>query len=229
MSRSKSWRGMAPVCLLVTLMLPAAAGADDQDPRCAGAKTKVAVSGSSVQGWTVKGEGTWEVTGADGVLLEYRIDMDRYQAEMRTGAKGPWTVTQFFPYQECRKHTLRVYVFPAFRDGDRLFACLEHGSSAPKPFEFNCDPLAKIDSCAWQCSDDECTGTCTASASSGIPDYQAWWGLNDAHYEAVEGASKGPWKKEITCAPGERVNFKVRSRNGTGIWSKPAEWICGKQ
>jgi hypothetical protein len=220
--------GILGACGLVLVLFPAVAGAAGTAERCAAASTQVSVQTSSVQGWSIQAAGIWSAAGgADGVLLEYRIDMDRYQSETRTGTSGSWSISQEYLHH-CGKHTLRVFSFPMIRDGDRVVACLENGSSTPRPFEFSCEPVARIDSCDWKCSEDECRGTCTGSAREGVPDYAAYWGLNNAHYEAVEGFTPGPWTHDVTCQPGEKVTFKVRGRNGTGVWSKVAERVCGE-
>ncbi|HYG62026.1 MAG TPA: hypothetical protein VEL74_05565 [Thermoanaerobaculia bacterium] len=225
--------------ILATLLLAACAGtagaADGKTvaERCAAATASAVVANSSTaeaapldSGWTVQAEGTWAAGAADGVLLEIRIDMDRYHSETRTGASGAWRVSQDFNL--CGKHTLRVFAMPMVQDGDRLVHCLERGTSAPQTFDLPCEPVARIDSCTWQCTEDDCAGSCTAGARSGVPDYVAHWGLNDSGYHAVEGFSRGPWTHEVVCKPGEKVTFKVRGRNGTGRWSNVAERACGQ-
>jgi hypothetical protein len=225
--------------LLAAALLAAcagAAGAADgtlaQKCETATAAVTIATSSTAVvsppaSGWTIQAGGTWSAAGgADGVLLEYRVDMDRYQSETRTGTAGTWSISQDFNL--CGKHTLRVFAMPMVRDGDRLVHCLERGTSAPQPVDLPCEPVARIDSCTWKCSEDECAGSCTASAQAGVPDYVAHWGINDSGYAAVEGFSRGPWTREVVCRPGERITFKVRGRNGTGRWSNVAERACGR-
>jgi hypothetical protein len=232
-------RTLAAVLLAVFLIVAGtrAAGAADGKTvaeRCAKATAAVTIATSSTAeagtpaaGWTLQAQGTWSAGGgAAGALLEVRIDMDRYQSETHTGAGGEWSLSQDFPF--CGKHTLRVYSMPMLREGELLINCLERGASVPLPVELPCEPVAQIDSCTWQCNEDDCTGSCTASARSGVPDYVAHWGLNDRGYQAVEGYSRGPWSHDVICKPGEKVTFKVRGRNGTGRWSGVAERACGQ-
>jgi hypothetical protein len=105
------------------------------------------------------------------------------------------------------------------------------GSSAPRRFEISCAPKAEIVDCQWECEAGEtpqCSGVCTASARLGKGGYLPFWGLNgEGWQQAAESASEGPWSFPVTCAPGQRISFKVRDRSGRGLWSEVDEIGCG--
>lgn len=212
---------------LAGLLLPAAARAADS---CAAASAAVAVTEVVFADGVVTAHGSWEVQGAGSAMLEYRIDQDRLQSEVRPGAAGTWEVTQAFAL--CGPHTLRVYAFPAVQEGGRLVHCLERGASQPARFTVSCAPVARIDGCSWECAGEgaerRCTGTCTASASGGRSLPMPFWGLDGAGFQAVPPPSAGPWTQPVSCTPGQRVSFKVRDRNGAGAWSAVAERACGE-
>lgn len=92
-------------------------------------------------------------------------------------------------------------------------------------------PTAEIVDCQWHCSpgnDGQCTGTCTASASGGAPGYMPFWGLNGEDWQqGAEASSEGSWNHPVTCKPGQRISFKVRDRDGRGLWSGVDEIGCG--
>lgn len=215
---------------LAGLLLPAerARAAD----ACAAASAAVAIAEASFADGVLTAHGSWEVSGASalsGVMVEYRIDQDRLQSEVRPGTSGTWEVTQGFTI--CGPHTLRVFAFPAVQEGGRLMHCLERGVSQASRFTVSCAPLAQIDSCAWECSgaaaERRCSGTCTGSASGGRGLYIPFWGLGGAGFQPVPPPFAGPWNQPVTCAAGQRVSFKVRDRHGSGAWSEVAERACG--
>jgi hypothetical protein len=39
---------------------------------------------------------------------------------------------------------------------------------------------------------------------------------------------EGPFTQAVTCMPGQKISFKVRDRDGRGLWSNVAELGCGK-
>lgn len=195
---------------------------------CASASATVTLSELKVVGeGTIQTQGTWQVAGgAAGVMLEARIDSDRMQSEAQAGAAGTWSMTQEVT-QGCGRHTLRVYAFPYVQDGPRQVHCLKKAASTPKPFEISCAPVGEIVDCQWECSgEDQCAGTCTASARKGRLMYVPHWGVNGEAWQAGE-PSEGPWTHPVACKPGQRISFKVRDRDGRGQWSGVDEIGCG--
>jgi hypothetical protein len=179
----------------------------------------------------IKAHGTWQVKGgASAVMLEYRVDMDRQQSEVRPGETGTWEVTQ--PWKKCGVvYTLRVYAFPVVAVGPRLVHCLERGASVPSRFTISCAPTAEIAGCQWNCKgaeeDRHCSGTCSASAKGGRPPYLPFWGIDQLDFQPAVPPAEGPWTHPVACAPGQRISFKVRDYHGTGVWSPVVEKECG--
>ncbi|HTQ80129.1 MAG TPA: hypothetical protein VMM92_09035 [Thermoanaerobaculia bacterium] len=177
----------------------------------------------------VKSKGTWKATGgpAKGVLLEYRLDSDRYQAETQTGTSGAWQYNEDF--NGCGSHVLEVIAFPGVVENGRTIYCLQIGKTNKAIFDLPCQGMtATLDCSGWTCKDGRCTGTCRGEANGGEWGYVALFGVNDANYVAVRDSQKGPWTQTVTCAPGERVSFKVRDHLGAGGFSPLAERPCGK-
>lgn len=208
--------------LLILLAVPVHAA-----DLCASASSAVTLSELTMVGeGAVQVKGSWQAAGsAAGVMLEIRIDSDRMQSEAQAGTSGSWAITQEVT-QGCGKHTLRVYAFPYVQDGTRQVHCLKQAASAPKPFEISCAPAVEIVDCRWECSGEECAGTCTASARKGKLLYLPHWGLNGDGWQSGE-ASQGPWTHPVACKVGQRISFKVRDRDGRGQWSEVDEIGCG--
>lgn len=216
----------AVLWISLSLLLPSLAGAADV---CAAARAGLTITDFSVEEGMVKARGTWEVgEGSPGVLIEYRIDQDRYQLESWSGAAGTWEFIQAFP--ACDRHTVRVNAFPSVKDGARVVHCVENVGSVTRTFDLSCAPVADLGLCEWECSEGppaRCAGTCTGTGRSGVRGKVALRGINDDNYELVEGPRQGPWTFTVTCAPGERVSFKLRDNDGTGAFSNVAERPCG--
>jgi len=202
---------------------------------CARAGAVVTLPSVSHAGGKLQASGTWQASGgAKGLLLEVRIDADRDQAESWSGAAGKWDVAM--DYKECGSHLLEVYVYPTVVEGGREVHCLAGGSSARANFTVNCTPRAELQCDGWKCADGRCTGTCIGKGMNGRWGYAPFFGVIGANGAAgVSGAdwkyldaSPGPWTQEITCAPGDRVAFKVRDRLGAGAFSPVVEQPCGK-
>jgi hypothetical protein len=210
----------------------AAAPALAQD-LCSAATASVTITGLEVGETSIAAKGTWQVGGgAVGILLDYRIDNGRGQMESRAGASGSWDIARMEPGdKKCGRHTLRVYAYPSVQDGAKQLHCVAQGSSEPRQFEISCTPKAEIADCQWECSGGEtpqCSGNCSAGARLGRPGYLPFWGLNgEGWQQGAEVPSEGPWSHPVTCAPGQRISFKVRDRNGRGLWSEVDEIGCG--
>lgn len=178
---------------------------------------------------TVQASGTWKAPGgpARGVLLEYRLDSDRYQAETQSGTAGKWTYRE--PYKDCGYHVLEVVAFPSVVEEGRTVYCLPLGKTVKSFFQSPCQTMtSKLDCAGWKCQDGRCTGTCTGNAAGGQWGYVALFGVDDANYVALPSSPHGPWSQTVTCAPGQRVTFKARDRLGAGGFSPVSERPCGQ-
>ncbi len=224
--------------LLLSFAMAASARADTPKPDraaaplCAAARVAVAKTGFTADAsGNFRATGTWQASGgATGVFLEYRIDSDRYKSEWQQGAAGQWAYADSFP--ECGGHTTRIHAIPLVTVGDHEVICFEQDRSVAANFESACLPAAAIVGCSWTCQAGPpavCSGSCTARASGDPVGFAPYWGLDDGGYAAgQEGSRSGPWTERITCAPGERVSFKVRGHGGAGGWSPPVEIPCGQ-
>jgi hypothetical protein len=181
------------------------------------------------EGGILKASGSWTAPGgpAKGVLLEYRLDSDRYQAETQAGTSGKWTCSE--SYKDCGYHVLEVVAFPSVVEDGRTIYCLTLGKTVKSFFQAPCQGMtSKLDCSGWTCKDGYCNGTCTGNASGGEWGYVALFGIDDANYTALKSSQKGPWSHAVTCTPGQRISFKARDRLGAGGFSPTVEQPCGK-
>ena len=202
-----------------------------QDP-CSAATSAVTIGEFTTGDGSVDAKGTWQAGGgASGIMLEFRMDNDRIRIETWSGASGTWQISSMSPKEaKCGRHTLRVHAYPSVKLGEGQLHCVGKGASAPRQFEFSCAPIVEIVDCNWECGGGEtpqCTGTCTAQASRGRLTYAPFWGVNGEGWQPGGEASEGPWTHPVACAPGQRISFKVRDRDGRGLWSEVDEIGCG--
>jgi len=213
---------------IALLLLPAAARAENL---CASVKAGVTITNVSWAAGVLKASGTWQVgEESPGAMLEYRVQSDRQWAESRSGKSGNWEVS--LPWTSCDRSTFRVDVFPSLKLGDVLVHCTENGKSTKQSFNVSCAPTAELGPCQWECVEEpapRCSGTCTGTAKGGAGLLLAMQGINGQGFQVVEGPSQGPWTWTVTCAPGDKVSFKVRDQGGTGLFSKAAERSCGQE
>jgi hypothetical protein len=196
---------------------------------CTQVGINVVNAGLHYENGTVKVSGTWEAPGgpARGVLLEYRLDSDRYEAETQNGTAGSWRYNEKF--KACGSHVFEIVAFPSVVEDGRTVYCLPLGKTVKAFFDLPCQGMtSKLDCTDWVCKDGRCTGTCTGNATGGDWGYAALFGVNDANYINLPATPKGPWTHTVTCAPGERVSFKARDRLGAGGFSPVAEQPCGQ-
>ena len=211
----------------------AAAPALAADDLCSTATASVTITDLEVGEGSIAVKGTWQVGGgAVGVLLDYRINNARGPMESRSGTSGTWEIPRIdLIDKSCGHRELRVQAFPSVQDGARQVHCVAQGSSAPRLFEISCAPKAEIVDCQWECEAGEtprCSGICAASARLGRAGYLPFWGVDgEGWQQGAEAPSEGPWSHPVTCAPGQRISFKVRDRNGRGLWSEVDEIGCG--
>jgi hypothetical protein len=220
---------LAITALPVFFSVPAAA-----DDPCAGAKSTVTVDRLAIENGVIKAGGKWEASGgASGALIEVRIEADAWQSESFAATSGTWDFAQTFKWSKCGHFGLRVYAYPAVTVNGHLYNCLERASSAPWRFDVACGASAEITHCEWECEGDgegrKCAGVCTGSASSGVLQYRAFWGLNDRDYKPAQDLSAGPWTEVVHCAGGDKVSFKVKDLNGNGRSSPAAQLACGAE
>jgi hypothetical protein len=204
-----------------------------QDP-CVGVKAAITIDQQGVEDGAIKATGTWQVSGgASGVLIEPRVDADRWQSETYPGTSGTWVFDQKYKWNKCGHYAVRVYAYPSVSMNGHLYHCLDNESSLPWRFNVPCAPKAEIMHCDWDCGEGEdgkqCAGTCVGSATEGTPPYLPFWGLNDRDYKPGEQASMGPWTEVVRCAPGDKVSFKVRHLGGTGKGSQAVFLACGAE
>jgi len=187
-------------------------------------------AGLKYENGIVSASGSWTAPGgpAKGVLLEYRLDSDRYQAETQTGTSGKWKYSE--KYKDCGYHVLEIVAFPSVVEDGRTTYCLPLGKTVKAFFQLPCQAMtSSLDCAGWSCKDGHCTGTCSGNAAGGDWGYVPLFGIDDANYVNPPSATqKGPWNQTVTCAPGQRVSFKARDRLGAGGFSPVAEQPCGK-
>ena len=220
--------------LLALSPLAALAQPPEEDAVCKGVKASITLDRQAVEKGVIKTGGTWQVSGgAVGVLIEPRIEADRWQSETFTGTSGKWDFDQAFKWAKCGHFALRVYAYPSVKVNGHLYHCLDNDSSVPWRFDVPCGPLVEIKRCDWECGEgdagDQCVGTCVGSVTGGTPPYQPYWGLNDNGYKPGEKAESGSWSEVVQCKNGDKIAFKVRDRNDGGKMSPPVLLDCGVQ
>ncbi len=179
--------------------------------------------------------GTWEVSGgAAGALLEFRVDNDRRQAEMRTGTSGTFSIVESFATCDRPLHAIRVFVFPAVREGEgQMNVCLKQFKKSDlKQFQFRCGAQVEVDHCTWECEDGDppmCAGMCAVGATGGKLPYTLFQTLGDGKEQQAGDPSQGAWTVRLTCKRGEKVSFFTRDNYGRGKPSPAAERICGQE
>jgi len=213
---------------MAILGFPAATKAENP---CVHVKAGVAITKVAWADGMLKASGTWQVgEESAGAMVEYRIQSDRQWAESRSGTSGNWEVS--LPWTACDRSTLRVDVFPSLKVGDLLVHCTENGKWAKQSFNVSCAPTAELGPCQWECAEEPaplCSGHCTGTAKGGAGFLVAMQGINGQGFQLVEGPAQGPWTWTVTCAPGDKISFKVRDQGGTGLFSKAAERSCGQE
>jgi hypothetical protein len=214
---------------LILMAVPAAAS-----DLCATATASATIAGLTVKESLVEAKGGWQSGGsAAGVILEYRFDSDRLQSEGQAGPTGSWHMAQDLSGYGCGNHTLRVTAVPYVQDGVSQVHCLNRSTFVKQTFAVSCAPIVEIVDCQWECSgstgggEPRCTGTCTGTARRGKLSYLPYWGVNGDAWQPAETPGEGPFIQAVSCAPGERISFKVRDRDGRGNWSEVDELGCG--
>lgn len=211
------------------LVIPAAWAEEDPCPATA---AKGVITELVYKSGQVVASGTWEVNGgANGAILEFRIDNDRFQAEIRTGASGTWSFIQ--SYRTCDRplHSFRVHVYPLVPEGEgRQRVCLSrYIRSEQVQFQFPCGAQVEIDLCSWSCEDGHCAGYCAVTATHGKLPYFLFRGAGDPKDPQVGVSPDGAWTIQLVCKRGEKVSFYTRDNYGRGRPSPPAERICGEE
>jgi hypothetical protein len=214
--------------LLSLILLAAPVVAADLCPTATASAT---ITGLTVKESQVEARGAWQSGGsAAGVILEYRFDSDRLQAEGQAGPAGNWHMAHDLSAYGCANHTLRVTAVPYVQDGVSQIHCLNRSTYVKQTFAISCAPVAEIVDCQWECTggkEPRCTGNCTGAARRGKLTYLPYWGVNGDAWQSAETPGEGPFTQAVSCVPGQRISFKVRDRDGRGYWSDVDEIGCG--
>ena len=229
--RQHGIRLLAAAIAALLLAFPALA----EDNRCPATVAHGAVTQVEYKNGHVFASGTWEVGGgAAGALLEFRFDNDRRQAEMRTGTTGTFSIVESFTTCDRPLHAIRVFVFPAVKEGDgQMNVCLSRlKRSDLKQFQFRCGAQVEIDHCTWECEDGDppmCAAMCAVSATGGKLPYTLFQKLGDGKEQKTGDPSEGAWTVQLVCKRGEKVSFFTRDNYSRGKPSPAAERICGQE
>lgn len=151
---------------------------------CTGTSASVAISSVDYTCSTaeVDASGTWSVTNADGVRLDYFIDSTLYQSETRYGTSGSWSFGDTASLSGS--HSFRVDAYPVVTSGGVETTCLQHGTYDTESFGGCPLPLvATITGCTWNQDPVKaiCYPDCTGSASGGTSPYSYTWGVQDSY------------------------------------------------
>lgn len=227
------------LCLLAVLLLLVAPSAPAQAD-CTGTSAAVSISSASFDCSLddVNGNGSWSVSGADGVYIEYLVDGTLYQVETRYGVSGTWTFADDASLSDGF-HTLVVNAYPLLDNGSGQTICLQHGDSDSRGFWVDCvpDPLdVVINECSWSCDFKAiCYGTCSGAASGGTPSYTFMWGSQDPTGSINWQATSGPsirgsvTSPTLSCRAGyagiyDTIVLKVEDSTGA---QDTATYSCG--
>jgi hypothetical protein len=162
---------------------------------------------------------------ASGVLLEYRVDSDRYRAETRPTPAGDFASA--FPFSLCGDHVVQVWAFPVVAAGERQAICLERGIRTRELFSAPCGSDVRLSGLHWDCEGSgSCSGNVTASVGDGKSDYVLMASVGQAPFRQVGSTSPGPFQVPLTCHSGEKIRLRARlstkaAHNGV------AELVCG--
>ena len=167
-----------------------------------------------------KGAGT-----ASGVLLEYRVDSDRYRAETRPTPTGDFESA--FPFSLCGDHVVQVWAYPVVAAGERQAICLERGIRTRELFSAACGSEIELSGLEWECEGNgSCSGNVTAIVGDGKSNYVLMASVGQAPFRQVGPTGPGPFQVPLTCHSGDKVRLRARlstkvAHNGV------AELVCG--
>jgi hypothetical protein len=159
------------------------------------------------------------------VLIEYRVDSDRYRAETRPTPVGDFESA--FPFNLCGDHVVQVWAYPVVAAGERQAICLERGIRTRELFSAACGSEVKLSGLQWHCEGNgSCSGNVTATVGDGKGDYLLMASVGQAPFRQVGSTSPGPFQVPLTCHSGEKIRFRARlstkvAHNGV------AELVCG--
>lgn len=215
-------------CLAPAIVFGQAHPAEGGGCPAASAKLDMATAGSDPG--HLSAHGTWSVAGgALGAYIEYRIDGDRWAAQLHMGADGSWDVS--IPFTTCARHALRATAMPIVKDGERELVCIARSASDLEAVMVPCGAAPELGECEWKCGEGDgaaCTGVCPVSVSGGEGDYVPMWQSGIEGIKDGGEASPGPWKLQVTCKRGDKVLFRVRSsKQVRGYYSTPVNAVCG--
>lgn len=149
----------------------------------------------------ITASGTWSVTSAVGIHLEYSIDGVLYQSETRYGSNGTWSFVDDVVLSDA-SHTFRIDGYPVVDDGSVETTCWQHGTNVSQGFSVACVLSAWINECSWSCSSKNlCYGTCPGAVSGGTAPYYYTWGVEDPEGNVDWEPRQGPTFKTVTESP----------------------------
>jgi hypothetical protein len=188
------------------------------------------MAAASAEPGHLNGRGTWSVGGgAVGAYVEYRIDGDRWAAQVHTGADGAWDVS--IPFTACSHHALRATAMPIVKDGERELVCIARSASDLETVVVPCGASAELGECEWKCGEGDgaaCTGVCPVSVSGDEGEFVPMWQSGIEGLKDGGEASPGPWKLQVSCKQGDKVQFRIRSsKQVRPYYSTRVSTVCG--
>jgi len=177
-------------------------------------------------GETLRVRGHYKGTGpASGVLLEFRVDSDRYRAETRATPEGDFESA--FPFILCGDHVFQLWAYPTVAAGERQAICLDRAVRTREMFTAACGNDVRLSDLEWQCAaDGACTGQVIASVGDGKSDYVLMANAGNAPFRQVGVTGPGPFRVPLACHAGEKVRLRARLSTKTAHTGL-AELICG--
>jgi len=216
---------LAGIAALVALLGTSPLRAANEKEACAAASATVRLDGVRMDGGEVVASGAWELAGgASSVMLEYRVDSDRYRAEFRAGERGEWN--RSFPFELCGEHHFRVFAFPLVTSTDRQTVCLDRAHSQKLTFPVHCGVMPSFTGCEWRCEEEACSGSCTVAVAGASGPVLLMLQEGAGAYRSAAPAGAGPFRFDVTCREGAALRVRARAQGATSF-SPPVERACG--
>lgn len=213
------------VALLTLAAGSASSSAADEGEACAAASATVRLDSVRMDGREVVASGGWDATGgATSVVLEYRVDSDRYRTEIRAGERREWN--RRFEFELCGEHHFRVFAFPLVTAADRQIVCLDRAHSQKLTFSVHCGVVPSFTGCEWRCESGACTGSCTVAVENANAPVLLMLQEGEGGYRAAAPVGSGPFRIDLTCRAGDAVRVRARAQ-GANRFSPPVERTCG--
>ena len=175
-------------------------------------------------------DGSWTVSNADGVQLNYFVDEELYQEEDLLGSSGSWIFGDIFDGSNGT-YEFTVNACPRVWNGTGYTVCNQHCATDTQSFTVGSSPAASITGCFWDCdfNTNDCTGTCEGTATGGESPYRARWGVQGSFkilWEPWSGYQTPPFNSpELSCTVGDDVYLEVE--DSCGSRDRSGSWPCG--